>query len=75
MTDKFPYFIEQSDIFQYDNAHPGFIRSRVEYPVLQGESSNLRKTAGLRPGSTMNFLANDDTPSFRAGSVMPEFNK
>jgi hypothetical protein len=54
-----------------------FIRSRVEYPrtrlsagELQGESLNLQKMAGLRPGSTINFLTNDDTPPFRAGRVI-----
>ncbi|MDR2760090.1 MAG: hypothetical protein LBB78_12010 [Spirochaetaceae bacterium] len=53
-----------------------FIRSRVEYPgtryagELQGESSNLRKMTGLRPGSTINFLANDDTPPFSAGRAI-----
>jgi alpha-D-ribose 1-methylphosphonate 5-triphosphate synthase subunit PhnH len=55
-----------------------FIRSRVEYrePArqlageLQGEASDLRKMTGLRPGSTINFLANDDVPPFRAGRVI-----
>jgi hypothetical protein len=46
------------------------IRSRIAYPALQGESLNPQTIAGLRPGSTINFLANDDTPPFRAGSVI-----
>jgi major membrane immunogen (membrane-anchored lipoprotein) len=54
-----------------------FIRSRIEYQEpthrfageLQGESSNLRKMTGLRPGSTINFPAND-APPFRAGRVI-----
>jgi hypothetical protein len=36
-----------------------FIRSRVEYPALQGESLNPQKMAGLRPGSIINFLSNE----------------
>jgi hypothetical protein len=48
-----------------------FIRSRVEYPALQGVSSNFEKSAGLRPGSTINFLSNDDTSPFRARRVIP----
>jgi hypothetical protein len=62
-----------------------FIRSRVEYPrtrlsagELQGESLNPQVMARLRPGSTIgpkvrNFLANDDIPPFRAGSVIQRY--